>query len=111
MRDGKILENPVKVKDTVEYSQGAIVSRELVDNDAGSVTAFAFDAGQKLSEHSAPFDALVNVVEGEGEFKIAGIAHKLSEGQAIIMPANVPHAVRATSKFKMLLTMICGKGA
>jgi quercetin dioxygenase-like cupin family protein len=108
MREEKVLENPVMVKDIVEYSKGAIVSKELIDNDAGSVTAFAFDAGQKLSEHSAPFDALVNVIDGEGEFRIGGRANKLLAGQAILMPANIPHAVRATSRFKMILTMICG---
>ena len=90
----------------VEYGQGAIVSRTLVENDAGTVTLFAFDADQGLSEHTAPFDALVQVVNGEGEFIIDGKSHQVNEGQLILMPANVPHAVRANRRFKMMLTML-----
>ncbi len=90
----------------VEYGQGAIVSRTLVENDAGTVTLFAFDADQGLSEHTAPFDALVQVVNGQGEFIIGGKSHQVGEGQLILMPANVPHAVRANRRFKMMLTML-----
>ncbi|MHC4593824.1 MAG: cupin domain-containing protein [Planctomycetota bacterium] len=90
----------------VEYGQGAIVSRTLVENEAGTVTLFAFDADQGLSEHTAPFDALVQVVDGQGEFIIDGKSHQVGEGQLILMPANVPHAVRANRRFKMLLTML-----
>jgi len=90
----------------VEYGQGAIVSRTLVENDADTVTLFAFDADQGLSEHTAPFDALVQVLDGEGEFIIGGKSHQVDEGQLILMPANVPHAVRANRRFKMMLTML-----
>ncbi len=90
----------------VQYQQGAIVSRTVVDKPAGTVTLFAFDQGQALSEHTAPFDALVHVLDGEGEFAIEGKPFRLSAGQALIMPAHKPHAVTATGRFKMLLTMI-----
>ncbi len=90
----------------VEYGEGAVVSRTLSESDACTITLFAFDAGQGLSEHSTPFDALVEVIEGEGEFTIAGKAHQVAAGQILLMPANLPHAVRANQRFKMLLTMI-----
>lgn len=92
-----------------EYQSGSIVSRTIIDKKEGTVTVFAFDAGQSLSEHTAPFDALVQAVEGEGRCTIAGEDHLLKEGQGIIMPANVPHAVRAEERFKMVLTMIRGE--
>ena len=78
----------------------------MKQNHAGTITLFSFDAGQGLSEHSAPFDAVVHVIDGQGHFIIGGEDHNLSEGQLIIMPANVPHAVRAEQKFKMLLLML-----
>jgi quercetin dioxygenase-like cupin family protein len=90
----------------VQYGEGAIVSRTLVNTDGGTVTVFAFDAGQALSEHTAPFDALVQVLDGEGEFVIGGEAFHVARGQMILMPADVPHAVNAGSRFKMLLTMV-----
>lgn len=90
----------------VEYSVNGIVSKRIIDRSAGNVTLFAFDRGQKLSEHSAPFDALVQVTEGEAEIAIGGQPHRLQAGQCIIMPANVPHAVFAIENFKMVLTMI-----
>jgi quercetin dioxygenase-like cupin family protein len=90
----------------VSYADGSIVSRTLVDTDTGTVTLFAFDAGQSLSEHTTPFDALVQILDGEGEFIIGGEAHRASAGQVLIMPADVPHAVGAPQRFKMLLTMI-----
>lgn len=90
----------------VDYGEGAIVSRTLVKNDAGTVTLFAFDIGQGLSEHTAPFDALVQVIDGEGEFIIGDKPHKAGKGQIILMPANVPHAVQADKRFKMMLTML-----
>jgi quercetin dioxygenase-like cupin family protein len=90
----------------VEYGEDAIVSRTLIENDAGTVTVFAFDAGQGLSEHTTPFDALVQVIDGEGEFVISGKASAVSSGWLILMPANVPHAVRANQRFKMMLTML-----
>jgi quercetin dioxygenase-like cupin family protein len=89
-----------------EYGENSIVSRTLLENDSGTLTVFAFDAEQGLSEHSAPFDAIVQVIDGEAEIKINGQSHFLKAGDIIIMPANVPHAVRAVAKFKMLLTML-----
>lgn len=97
---------PVNLKEHIEYSTGSVVSRTLKENRAGTITLFAFDAGQGLSEHSAPFDAVVQVIDGEGRFIIGGEEHDLKAGQLIIMPANVPHAVRAKQRFKMLLTML-----
>jgi quercetin dioxygenase-like cupin family protein len=90
----------------VEYQSGSIVSRTLIDKDAGTVTLFAFDEGQGLSEHTAPFDAMVHILDGEVEISISGQLHMLKEGEMIIMPANEPHALKATSKFKMVLTMV-----
>ncbi|HAK00072.1 MAG TPA: cupin domain-containing protein [Bacteroidales bacterium] len=90
----------------VEYSLGGIVSKRVLEKTTGNVSLFAFDKGQKLSEHSAPFDALVQVIEGEVDITINKEPFCLKAGQAIIMPANVPHAVHATEQFKMLLTMI-----
>jgi len=89
-----------------EYQEGAVVSRQITKEEAGNVTLFAFDDGQELSEHTAPFDALVHVLDGEVEVKISGKPYLLKAGQGIIMPANQPHAVKALKKFKMLLTMI-----
>ena len=90
----------------VSYQTGSVVSRQITKADAGNVTLFAFDEGQELSEHTAPFDALVQVVEGKAEIIISGKSFHLTSGDAIIMPANDPHAVKATGQFKMLLTMI-----
>ena len=90
----------------VTYQDGAIVSRQITKADAGNVTLFAFDKDQELSEHTAPFDALLQVLEGEAEIKISGKPYQLKAGDAIIMPADEPHAVRAVQRFKMLLTMI-----
>src|SRR4026209_1229722 len=89
-----------------QYQTGAVVSRQIPKADAGNVTLFAFDAGQELSEHTAPFDALVHVLEGEAEVRIGGNPSRLQPGDAIVIPAGVPHAVRAVQQFKMLLTMI-----
>ena len=90
----------------VSYQTGSVVSRQITKSDGGNVTLFAFDAGQELSEHTAPFDALVHVVEGEAEIIISGKSFHLKNGEAIIMPADEPHAVKASNQFKMLLTMI-----
>ena len=97
---------PIVLKDHVEYAEASIVSKTIVDKDAGTLTLFAFDAGQSLSEHTAPFDAVVEILDGEAELTIGGEAVTASAGQMVIMPANVPHAVRAAQRFKMLLTMI-----
>ncbi len=96
----------LKMADLAMYQEGSVVSRQITKADAGNVTLFAFDAGQELSEHTAPFDALVHILDGEAEIQISGKSYALSAGEAIIMPANEPHAVRATKRFKMLLTMI-----
>jgi quercetin dioxygenase-like cupin family protein len=88
------------------YQDGAIVSRQITKAEAGNVTLFAFDAGQELSEHTAPFDALVHVLDGTAEIFIGGQSFIAHTGEAIILPANVPHAVKAQQRFKMLLTMI-----
>ena len=90
----------------VNYQKGAIVSREIVKKPTGSVTLFAFDEGQGLSEHTTPFDALVYVIEGEVEISIAGQPHRLQGGEIILLPANQPHALKALNRFKMSLTMI-----
>jgi len=94
------------LSEMVSYQTGSVVSRQITKADAGNVTLFAFDEGQELSEHTAPFDALVHVVEGKAEIIISGKSFFLKSGDAIIMPANDPHAVKAPSQFKMLLTMI-----
>ena len=91
---------------TVDVAVGAIVSRTLMKNEGGSVTAFAFDQGQSLSEHTAPFDALVHVIDGELTVTIAGQEHSLASGDAVLMPADVPHAVRAHHAAKFVLTML-----
>ena len=97
---------PLKLKELVAYQAGAVVSRTLVDEEEGTVTAFAFDAGQGLSEHTAPYDALVVAVEGEVDIKISGKGFHLCEGEMILMPANKPHTLKATTRFKMILVMI-----
>jgi quercetin dioxygenase-like cupin family protein len=92
--------------DLIAYQGGSIVSREIMSRQAGTVTVFAFDAGQGLSEHTAPFDAMVSVLDGEVEITISGNKHALKTGDMIVMPANQPHALKALTKFKMLLVMI-----
>ena len=91
---------------SIEYSNGGIISKQIVRNDAGNVTLFSFDKGQSLSEHTAPYDALLQVIEGEADVIIDGNSKLLKAGEAIIMPANVPHALKAVTQFKMMLTMI-----
>jgi quercetin dioxygenase-like cupin family protein len=96
----------LKITALVEYQTGAVVSRQITKAEGGNVTLFAFDQGQELSEHTAPCDALVHVLDGETEIRISGKPYILNTGDAIIMPANKPHALKAIRKFKMLLTMI-----
>ncbi len=98
----------INTKEAVNYSEGSIVSRIVRKNSSGNVTLFAFDKGQVLSEHTAPYDAIVQVLDGETDITIDGKTHRLKEGQFIIMPANIPHGLEAASKFKMMLTMIKG---
>jgi quercetin dioxygenase-like cupin family protein len=94
------------MKDLVQYGEGAVVSRTLIKQTTGTLTLFAFDQGQELSEHTAPFDAVVEVLEGEALLTIGGRPVRAVAGQTVIMPANVPHALKAVARFKMLLTMI-----
>ena len=96
----------LKMAELVAYQDGSVVSRQITKVDAGNVTLFAFDKDQELSEHTAPFDALAHVLDGEAEIKISGKPYHLKAGDAIIMPADEPHALRATQRIKMLLTMI-----
>ena len=93
---------------SVAYAEGSIVSKILLRNDKGNITMFSFDEGEALSEHTAPFDALVQIFDGEAEISIDGVSHRVQTGESILMPGNIPHAVNATVKMKMLLTMIKG---
>ena len=92
--------------DMVNYQKDAVVSKTIIEKNTGTVTLFAFDMGQGLSEHTAPFDALVQILDGEVEIRISSKPHHLKQGEIIVMPANEPHSLKAVSKFKMLLTMI-----
>ncbi len=94
------------IKGMVEYQEGAIVSRTIIDKPQGTVTLFAFAEGEGLSEHTTPYDALVQVMDGEVEITIGGKAFHLGEGEMIVMPADIPHALRALGRFKMLLVMV-----
>jgi quercetin dioxygenase-like cupin family protein len=100
----------VRLADLVDYREGSVVSRQLMKKDAGGVTLFAFAAGEGLSEHTAPFDALVQVLDGEATVFIAGKPYQLKTGDAIVMPANRPHSLDAVTPFKMALTMIRSPG-
>ena len=95
-----------QLAELVQYQDGSIVSRVLLKNKGGTVTQFAFDVGEGLSEHTAPFDALVVITDGEADIEIAGESFKLRQGETIILPANQPHALKASTRFKMLLIMI-----
>lgn len=110
MKDGKkhgdIAGRAVSLAGLLDYQDGAVVSRTIIDRKIGTVTLFAFDRGQGLSEHAAPFDALVYIVDGEAEISISGEPRTVRAGEMIIMPANEPHALRATERYKMLLVMI-----
>ena len=99
---------PQLITTLADYQDSTVVSRVLLKQETGNVTLFAFDRDQELSEHTAPFDALVQVLEGTAEVTIAGEAHTVRAGEMILMPANKPHAIRAVERFKMLLTMIRG---
>jgi quercetin dioxygenase-like cupin family protein len=96
----------LKVEDLLEYQEGAVVSREIIRKETGTVTIFAFDKGEGLSEHTAPFDAMVQVIDGKAEITISGKKNVLERGDMIIMPADDPHALHAMERFKMVLTMI-----
>jgi len=96
----------MKLSDTINYQEGAIVSKEILKKKTGTVTTFAFDKGQGLSEHTAPFDAMVVILDGEAEVSISSKINIVKDGEMIIMPANEPHALNAKTNFKMLLIMI-----
>ena len=102
----KIIGHTLKLSGLVDYQKGSVVSKEIIRKDIGTVTLFAFDKGQGLSEHTAPFDALVYIFDGKVEISIAGKVHSLKAGETIIMPANKPHSLKAVERFKMLLVMI-----
>jgi quercetin dioxygenase-like cupin family protein len=99
---------PLRLPDQVAYATGSIVSRTLARSPGGSLTLFAFDTGQELSEHTAPFDAFVEVLDGSVELTIGGEQVTARTGETVLMPANIPHAVRAPERFKMLLSMVRG---
>ncbi|SDL22693.1 cupin domain-containing protein [Halarsenatibacter silvermanii] len=94
------------IQETIEYQKNSIVSKTVIDMDTGTVTLFAFDEGQNLSEHSAPHEAMVHVIDGVGEYTIGSETHRVKAGEMIVMPADIPHSVRAPEKFKMVLIMI-----
>lgn len=98
----------INFKKDIEYASNSVVSKRVLEQKTGNITLFSFDKGQKLSEHSAPFDAMVQILEGQVEITIDKKPYILKEGETIIMPANIPHALLAVEKFKMLLTMIKG---
>ncbi len=104
--DKEALPKVVKTADSLHYQEGSIVSRTLIEKKTGTVTLFAFDEGQGLSEHTAPFDALVHLINGEAEIVISGNPFHLKAGEIIVMPAGEPHSLKALQKFKMILTMI-----
>ncbi|HET8686589.1 MAG TPA: cupin domain-containing protein [Methanosarcina sp.] len=99
---------PFVAADFIDYASGAVVSKTILKNAAGNITLFAFDAGEGLAEHSSPHAALVQLLDGEAEITIGGMPHVLTTGQCLLMPANIPHALKATQAFKMMLTMIKG---
>ncbi|NLE67862.1 MAG: cupin domain-containing protein [Lentisphaerae bacterium] len=108
--DANLKGKAISLKDCVDYARAAVVSKTLIDKPAGTLTLFAFDAGQGLSEHTAPYDAVVQILDGEAELTIGGRSIRAREGDLVIMPAGVPHALCAGQRFKMLLTMIRSSG-
>ncbi len=106
MDEKNILAKTANLKNLTEYQEGSVVSKEILKKETGTVTLFAFEQGQGLSEHTAPFDALVCILDGTGEIIISGKSHTVREGEMIIMPANEPHALKANERFKMMLVMI-----
>jgi quercetin dioxygenase-like cupin family protein len=105
-----VLENcpakPARLTEMIDYADGSIVSKTLIDKSVGTITLFAFDRGQKLSEHTAPYDAVVQILDGSADITIGGKPETICAGQLIVMPANIPHTVAAKEKFKMMLIMI-----
>ena len=97
---------PIQLADHVDYADGSIVSKILLKKDIGNITLFSFDSGQGLSEHTAPFDAVVQILDGRADITIGGETHQVKAGEMLIMPAHLPHALHAAVRFKMLLVMI-----
>jgi quercetin dioxygenase-like cupin family protein len=102
----KLIAQKSSTNDLLDYQEGSVVSRTIIDKKTGTVTLFAFDEGQGLSEHTAPFDALVHIIDGEAEITISGKGIHVKGGEMVIMPAHEPHALRALKRFKMVLIMI-----
>ncbi len=100
----------LNLRESIAYAEASVVSKTLVDKKAGTLTLFSFDAGQGLSEHTAPYDAVVQILDGEAELTIGGNKVKAVEGQLVIMPAHIPHALHAEKRFKMMLIMIRSEG-
>jgi quercetin dioxygenase-like cupin family protein len=100
------LMTPRSINGTINYQEDAVVSRELIQKRTGTVTLFAFDKNQGLSEHTAPYDAFVMITDGQAEITVSGVKHELKAGEMLLMPANSPHALQALEPFKMVLTMI-----
>jgi len=101
-----LMAKAINLEGLAEYQEGAVVSRTIIKKQTGTVTLFAFDEGQELSEHTAPFDALVVILDGEAEIIISGASHRVKKGEFLIMPADDPHALKAVKRFKMLLVMV-----
>ena len=106
IKQGTISAKALKLADLISYQKGTVVSREIINKKTGTVTVFAFDKGEGLSEHTAPFDALAYILDGEAKIFISGKPHPVKRGEIIIMPANKPHSLKALKRFKMLLIMI-----
>jgi len=104
--DEKLISKVSDIKNVVSYHEGSIVSRTIIKKSSGTITFFAFDKGEALSEHTAPFDAMVHIIDGKAEVKISGKPFAVSEGEMIILPAGEPHALTAIERFMMILTMI-----
>ncbi len=105
----EFLKEGLKLDELIDYQPGSVVSRTLIKKDVGTVTVFAFDKGEGLSEHTAPFDAMVYIADGKAKITISGDEYTLSRGEMIIMPASHPHALKAVERFKMLLVMVKGQ--
>ncbi len=106
MSENNLIGNVAVMKELASYQDGAVVSKEILKKETGTVTVFSFDRGQGLSEHTAPFDAMVCILDGRAEIIIEGVSHQVGEGETIIMPAHKPHALKANERFKMMLIMI-----
>lgn len=104
----QLLGEGIRLGGLLDYQEGSVVSRTIIKNSAGTVTLFAFDQGEGLSEHTAPFDAMVHIVDGAAKITVSGTAYHLTAGDVIVMPRNEPHALHASERFKMLLVMIKG---